>query len=74
MAKKEELSGAKVREMADEEISATIQKLGEHVYKLRCQAVTEKVEDNSQFGTLRRNVARLRTEQSRRRQAGGAKA
>lgn len=69
MAKKEELTGAKVREMTDEELSVSIRKFREQSYKLRCQTVTEKVEDNSRFGTLRRNVARLRTEQTRRRAA-----
>ncbi|MFI4870995.1 MAG: 50S ribosomal protein L29 [Phycisphaerales bacterium JB061] len=66
MAKKEELTGAKVREMTDEEISVSIRKFRDQMYKLRCQTVTEKVEDVSQFGTLRRNVARLKTEQTRR--------
>ncbi len=69
MAKKEELTGAKVREMTDEELSVAIRKFREQSYKLRCQTVTEKVEDNSQFGTLRRNVARMRTEQTRRKSA-----
>lgn len=69
MAKKEELTGAKVREMSDEEIGVSIRKFRDQMYKLRCQTVTEKVEDNSQFGTLRRNVARLRTEQNRRQAA-----
>jgi len=66
MAKKEELTGAKVRDLTDEEITVSIRKFRDHIYKLRCQTVTEKVEDNSQFGTLRRNVARLRTEHTRR--------
>ena len=66
MATKEELTGAKVRDLTDEEISVSIRKFRDQIYKLRCQTVTEKVEDNSQFGTLRRNVARLRTEQTRR--------
>ncbi len=69
MAKKEELTGAKVREMSDEEIGVSIRKFRDQMYKLRCQTVTEKVEDNSQFGALRRNVARLKTEQTRREAA-----
>lgn len=68
MAKKEELTGAKVRELTDEEITVSIRKFRDQLYKLRCQTVTEKVEDNSQFGTIRRNVARLRTEQNKRAQ------
>jgi len=66
MAKKEELTGAKVRDMTAEELTVSIRKFRDQMYKLRCQTVTEKVEDVSQFGTLRRNVARLKTEQTRR--------
>ncbi|HED54067.1 MAG TPA: 50S ribosomal protein L29 [Phycisphaerales bacterium] len=67
MAKKEELTGSKVRDLTDEEIAVSIRKFRDQIYKLRSQTVMEKVEDNSQFRSLRRNVARLRTEQTRRR-------
>ncbi|MGP1272994.1 MAG: 50S ribosomal protein L29 [Phycisphaerales bacterium] len=67
MAKKEELSNEKVRGLTDEELRVTIRKFRDQLYRLRSQTVTEKVEDNSQFRTIRRNVARLRTEQTRRR-------
>ncbi len=66
MAKKEELTGSKVREMTDEELSVNIRKFRDQLFKLRSQTVTEKVEDVSQFRSIRRNVARLRTEQTRR--------
>jgi len=72
MAKKEELTGSKVRDLTDEEISVSIRKFRDQIYKLRCQTVMEKVEDNSQFGVIRRNVARLRTEQTRRRAEASA--
>ena len=67
MAKKEEMAGEKIRGLTDEEIRVTIRKFRDQLFRLRSQTVTEKVEDNSQFGTIRRNVARLRTEQTRRR-------
>ena len=67
MAKKEEMTGEKIRGLTDEEIRVSIRKFRDQLYRLRSQTVTEKVEDNSQFGTIRRNVARLRTEQTRRR-------
>ena len=67
MAKKEEMTGDKIRGLTDEEIRVTIRKFRDQLFRLRSQTVTEKVEDNSQFGTIRRNVARLRTEQTRRR-------
>lgn len=66
MAKKDVLEIGKIRDMSDEEISGNIRKLRDQMYRLRSATVTDKVEDTSQFGTLRRNVARLCTEQTRR--------
>jgi large subunit ribosomal protein L29 len=69
MSKKQEIEPLKIREMSDDEIRLSIAKFREQVYRLRSQTVTEKVSDTSQFRSLRRNVARLRTEQSRRASA-----
>ncbi len=66
MAKKDVLEVGKIRDMSDEEIGGTIRKLRDQMFRLRSATVTDKVEDTSQFGTIRRNVARLRTEQTRR--------
>lgn len=60
------MTGNEVRQLADEEIKIEITRLQEKLYALRTQAVTEKVEDNSQFGNLRKDVARLQTERRRR--------
>ena len=65
------LTGQDVRGKADEEIAAELGQLREKLYTLRVQSVTEKVEDNSQFVKIRRDIARLLTEQNARR---GAKA
>ncbi|MEO1583618.1 MAG: 50S ribosomal protein L29 [Planctomycetota bacterium] len=73
MAKKDDLRNDKIRDMSDEEIGGTIRKLRDQIYRLRSATVTDTVEDTSQFGTLRRNVARLCTEQTRRQdEAAGA--
>jgi ribosomal protein L29 len=48
-----------------------LKNLREKLYTMRSQAVTEKVEDVSQFGITRRGIARLLTEQSSRRVGGG---
>jgi large subunit ribosomal protein L29 len=58
-----------IREMAGEEIAADLSQLREKLFTLRTQSVTEKVEDNTQFGKTRRDIARLLTEAARR--AGG---
>jgi large subunit ribosomal protein L29 len=52
-----------VHKMGDEELTVEIGKLRNDLYDLRSQAVTEKVEDTSKFGKLRKDIARLATEQ-----------
>lgn len=64
---------AGVKKMTDEEIGLEIKALRAKHFTLRTQAVTEKVEDLSQFGVSKRNVARLLTEQNTRRKAKAAK-
>jgi large subunit ribosomal protein L29 len=66
------MTGREVRAMKDEEIRVELARLRERLFGLRTQSVTEKVEDNSQFGKVRRDIARLRTEQAARRRAAGA--
>ena len=63
----ETLTGVKVRAKSDEEIAEEIALLREKLYALRVQSVTEKVEDNSLFMKIRRDIARLLTEQNARR-------
>lgn len=60
------MTGDEVRQLADEEITLELGRLRERIFALRTQTVTEKVEDNSQFRNLRRDVARLQTERRRR--------
>lgn len=58
--------GKEVRALSDEEITAELGRTRARVYKLRTQSVSEKVEDNSEFSRVRRDVARLLTEQRAR--------
>jgi len=62
-----------VRKMTAEELGVELKSLQGRLYTLRSQAVTEKVENTAQFGMVRRNIARLLTEQTARRikDAGG---
>lgn len=52
--------------LKDEEIDIELKRLRRHQFDLRCQAVTEKIEDTSQFGKVRKDIARLMTEKRRR--------
>ncbi len=60
------MNGAEVRKLSDEEIRVETVRLQRRVYDLRCQAVTEKIEDPNQFRAVRRDIARLKTEQQAR--------
>ena len=66
------MNGKEVRKLTDEEIMVEIDRLQRRVFDLRTQAVTEKIEDPSQFTKVRRDIARLKTEQTARRRAAGA--
>jgi len=61
--KKQEL-----HKMSDAEIVEETARLRTRLYTLRQQAVTEKLENNREPGNLRKDVARLLTEQNMRAQ------
>jgi large subunit ribosomal protein L29 len=55
---------AKLKELREKENSHLEHELAEtqkHLYDLRSQAVTEKLEDPSQLGKARRHIAQLKT-------------
>jgi large subunit ribosomal protein L29 len=67
------MTGAEVRALSDEEIREELKRLRGRLFTLRGQTVTEKVEDNSQFLKVRKDIARLLNEQTGRRHAAAAK-
>ena len=50
-----------IRELSDEEVQAELDRLRRHVFDLRAQAVTEKLEDPSLITKTKRDIARLLT-------------
>ncbi len=62
-------SERKVSALKDEELGAEVARLRERLMTLKSQSVSEKVHDNSQFGKIKRDIARLLGEQTRRAQA-----
>jgi ribosomal protein L29 len=60
------MDGKEVRALRDDEIGAELKRLRGTLLTLRTQSVTEKVEDNTQFGSVRKDIARLLTERTRR--------
>lgn len=63
------MKAEEVHKMSDEELSVELKRLRQHLYDLKSQAVTEKVEDPSLFRKTRRDIARLLTEQRNRQLA-----
>ncbi|MBX3365242.1 MAG: 50S ribosomal protein L29 [Phycisphaeraceae bacterium] len=57
---------SEVRNMKNEQLALELRSLREKLFRLRQQAVTEKVGDVSQFRHVRRDIARLLTEQRAR--------
>ena len=55
-----------VHKMSDEELRVEVDRLRRHLYDLRVQAVTEKLENPRQMGNTRRDIARLLTAQRSR--------
>lgn len=67
MAKKKTSEAvAEIHKMKDEEIVLEVERLRKRLADLRTQAVTEKLENPSEFKTVRRSIARLLTERSAR--------
>ena len=56
MSKPEELRG-----MSDEHLALTLRETTEHLFKLRFQSETEKVEAPSEIGKAKKEVARIKT-------------
>jgi large subunit ribosomal protein L29 len=61
-----------VRKLNDEELTVEIDRLRRRHFELRNQAVTEKIEDVSQFAKIKKDIARLMTEQKAREGAAAS--
>ena len=60
------MTGAEVRALKDEEIVVELGRLRSSLLAMRSKSVTEKIEDTSEFGKIRKDIARLLTEQTAR--------
>jgi large subunit ribosomal protein L29 len=60
------MKAQEVHNLRDEEITVEVERLRRHLFDLRCQSVTEKIEDTSQFRKTRRDIARLLGEARKR--------
>lgn len=55
-----------VHKMSEQEMAEEVARLRKRLFELRSQAVTEKLENPRQLGNLRRDIARILTEQRAR--------
>ena len=55
-----------VHKLSEEELTLEVDTLRKRMFELKNQSVTEKIQDTSQYGKIRRDIARLLTEQTMR--------
>ena len=67
MAKSDEL-----RDMSDEQLGLTLKDAVDHLFRLRIQSQTEKLDAPSELRRYRRLVARIKTIESQRARKGAA--
>ncbi len=65
---------AQVREMSDEQLALTIKDSIKHLFQLRFQSATERLEAPSEIKKAKRDIARLNTIQRQRELAAQTKA
>lgn len=58
------MKAKEVHKLKDEELKIEADRLRKRLFELRSQAVTEKIEDTSQFRKVRKDIARVMTEAS----------
>ena len=63
------MTPTEIKKMNDEDIAIEVQQLRRRLFDLRCQLVTEKIQNTAQFANVRKDIARLLTEQNARTRA-----
>jgi len=56
------------REMSQDEVESKLEELQRHLFDLRSQAVTEKLENSKAVTNVRRDIARIKTIMHERKQ------
>lgn len=66
------MKATELQELTDAELDGKLDELTEERFRLRFRTATEAIEDTSKFRSLRRDIARIKTIQRQREQAGQA--
>jgi len=57
---------ADLRAMSDEQLGLTLKETIKHLFQLRCQSATDRLETPSEIRKARKDVARIKTIQTQR--------
>jgi len=60
------MNASELREMSDEQLQVTLNETKEHLFRLRIQAQTERLDAPSELRKQRRLIARIKTIQTQR--------
>jgi len=66
MAKAKQLTGEDVRALSDDQLQDSLLKLKKEQFNLRFQRATGQLENTARFMQIRRDIARIKTDQRRR--------
>jgi large subunit ribosomal protein L29 len=61
---------SELREMSDEQLELTLKETAEHLFRMRIQSQTERLDAPSELRKQRRIIARVKTIQTQRAKAG----
>jgi large subunit ribosomal protein L29 len=61
MKRELEVKAKQYREMSRDELESTLQEMQRHLFDLRSQAVTEKLENSKAVNNVKRDIARIKT-------------
>jgi len=64
------MNASELREMSDEQLQVTLNETKEHLFRLRIQAQTERLDAPSELRKQHRLIARIKTIQRERERAG----
>lgn len=60
------MKAKELRAMSDEQLGLTLKETIRHLFQLRCQSATDRLETPSEIKKARRDVARIKTLQTER--------
>jgi len=67
------MKAREIREMSDEQVDLTLKDTIKHLFQLRFQSATERLETPSEIKKAKRDIARLKTVQRKRQLDAEAK-